>query len=268
MGSPPPSRSPAEPSSPVIGITCVTLAGPHMRGGTHDAVPRDYADCVVHAGGVPVLLPNVPPRAAAALLAGLDGLILAGGWDIDPATYGREPEAKLGLVEQERDRLEVALVRAAYEAGMPIFAICRGVQMLNVARGGTLMQHIPASVANALRHEQKDVAPDALSHHVDIVAGTRLHELARATRARVNSFHHQAVDVVADGFVVSARAPDGVIEGIEDPGQPFCLGVQWHPERAPRDPLSRVLFEHFVQAARRARVEPRAADGVSAPRGW
>ncbi len=251
MGSESPLPSPAEASTPVIGITCVTLAGPHMRGGAHDAVPQQYAECVVAAGGLPLLLPNVPPEAAAAYLSRIDGLILGGGWDVDPFLYGDEPAPDLRQLEQARDRLELALARGAHGEGMPIFGICRGTQLLNVAMGGTLIQHIPDEIDAPIRHEQVDVRPDALSHHVDIEEGTRLHAIAGTTRARVNTFHHQAVDQVAPGLLISARAPDRVIEGIEDPRHPFCLGVQWHPERSPEDVLSRALFAQFVAAAAR-----------------
>jgi putative glutamine amidotransferase len=136
---------------------------------------------------------------------------------------------------------------------MPIFAICRGVQVLNVAFGGTLVQDIPTEVENALKHEQEALRQAALSHTVKLEPATRLFEMAgAAARVRVNSFHHQSVRDVADGFVVNAVAPDGVIEGIEDPNHPFCIGVQWHPERTPDDDLTRSLFQGFVSASQTA----------------
>ena len=238
--------------TPVIGISCSTLVLPEMRGVSRFALSNDYVRCVTEAGGLPLLLPNVQPELAPAYLARLDGLILSGGLDVDPLFYGQEPRPDLGMVDQVRDAFELELCRGVRDQGIPTLAICRGVQILNVAHGGTLLQHIAAQVQGALRHDQDAVRRDAVSHSVDIVPGSRLHEIAGATRTRVNSFHHQAVEEVADGFVVSARALDGCIEGLEAPAHPFCLGLQWHPERRPSDPLTQGLFAALVSTARRA----------------
>jgi putative glutamine amidotransferase len=240
------------PATPVIGISCSTLVLPEMRGVSRFALSNGYVRCVARAGGLPFLLPNVRPEAAPAYLARLDGVVLSGGLDVDPCHYGEEPRPGLGTVDQVRDAFELELCRAAREQGIPTLAICRGIQIMNVAFGGTLLQDIPAQVERPVRHAQQALRRDALSHSVDVVPGTRLHAVAGAERVRVNSFHHQAVDRPAPGLTVSARAPDGCVEGLEDPGHPFLLGVQWHPERRPADPLTRGLFERFVESARQA----------------
>jgi putative glutamine amidotransferase len=144
----------------------------------------------------------------------------------------------------------MALVAEATRRGLPILAICRGVQVLNVARGGTLTQDVPSEVEGGLGHEQHAVRWEDLWHGLTVVEGTRLGGIAGRTTVQVNSFHHQAAERIGEGLVVSARAPDGVIEGLEDPAHPFLVGVQWHPERRPDDPLTVGLFAAFVAAAR------------------
>lgn len=245
--------------TPVIGITCSTLVLTGMRGVPRFALVHHYVDCVIAAGGLPLLLPNVGPTHVEAYLARIDGLVLSGGLDVDPIHYGQEPHPDLGQIDQVRDEFEIEVVRQARAAEIPMLAICRGIQVLNVACGGTLLQHIPAQVEKPLRHEQRAIRQDALSHGLEIEPGTRLHEIAGMSRVRVNTFHHQAPDDVPAPFVVSARAPDGVIEGIEDPTHPYCVGVQWHPERRPGDPLTRALFASFVDAARTQEGPARAA---------
>jgi len=236
--------------TPVIGISCSTLVLPDMRSSPRFALARYYTSCVVEAGGLPLLLPSLDPEAAAAFLTRIDGLVLSGGLDVDPARYGQEPHPRLGLIDAPRDAFELELARGAREQGMPVFAICRGIQVVNVAFGGTLLQHIPHQVTGAVKHDHEGLYDDGLGHSIEIVPGTRLFAAAGAGRVRVNSLHHQAVDEPAPGFSVSARAPDGVIEAMEDAAQPFFVGVQWHPERRPADPLTRALFRDFVAAAR------------------
>jgi putative glutamine amidotransferase len=240
---------------PVIGLTCSTLIVPDMRTVPRFAVVHHYVDCVRAAGGLPVAIPSVEPETADAFLGTVDGLVLTGGLDVDPLHYGQEPDPDLGKVDTQRDEFELALVRAAHARRVPVLGVCRGLQVMNVALGGTLHQHIPTAIERPVRHEQEAVQPDAMSHGIDIEPGTRLHRAAGTTKTRVNTFHHQAADRVADGLVVTARAPDGVIEGLEDPGHPWCVAVQWHPERRPDDPLSRALFSGLVAAARAARAQ-------------
>lgn len=236
---------------PVIGISCSTLVLTGMRGVPRFALSEFYVRCVLDAGGLPLLLPNIGPELAASYLSRIDALLLSGGLDVDPEYYDEEPKPLLGNIDQVRDRYELALARGAHAAGMPLLAICRGVQILNVAFGGNLIQDIPSEVKDPVKHEQNALRQDALSHHVSLVPGTRIHGMAGGMdQIRVNSFHHQSVKDPAEGFEVTARTRDGVVEALEDPQHPFCLGVQWHPERLPENDFTRSIFQHFVEAAR------------------
>jgi putative glutamine amidotransferase len=194
------------------------------------------------AGAIPVVLPPTGTDHIDSLLERLDGLCLSGGPDLDPAAYGApERHAQLGPTEPTLDAFELALTRAALERGLPILAVCRGAQALNVACGGTLHQHIPG-------HRQSESASHT-THAVQISARSRLHRMFRSRSLPVNSFHHQAVDRIGDGLRVVGRAPDGTIEAIEGAG--FLVGVQWHAET-----LSEhlPLFEALVRAAGRTEL--------------
>lgn len=240
---------------PLIGITTSTQVSddPTRLGMRRYALPAYYVARVEEAGGLAVLLPNAPPAEAPGYVERLDGLLLSGGVDVDPHEYGAEPHAELGEVDPARDAFEVAAVRAARTAKKPIFAICRGMQLANVAFGGTLLQDIPSQVTGALRHEQSTTDLEQPSHRVELEPGSTLVRLAGATQVRVNSFHHQAVERMAPGFRPTARARDGVVEGMESVEGPFFQCVQWHPERLVGDVLTRALFQAFVEAARPAR---------------
>jgi putative glutamine amidotransferase len=224
--------------APVIGITrCSKLP--------------DYVASVEQAGGLPrVLDVSESPRR---LVSELDGLLLTGGGDVDPVLYGEDRHPTVSDAEPGRDEFEIDLARRATEADLPVLAICRGCQVLNVAAGGTLVQDIPSAVDSELSH-RVDQPPDAVAHDVAIVPGSHLREalgaaVSDASTVRVNSRHHQSVGRVGSGLVASAAAPDGVIEAIESPGTRFCLGVQWHPENFWRTGEFRPLFEAFVRAA-------------------
>jgi putative glutamine amidotransferase len=238
---------------PWIGLSSWTRA---IRSGVkerpNEAVPRGYVEGVEAAGGVPVLLPNsADPARAPMSLERIDGLLLTGGDDVHPRLFGEPPHRCLDLVDERRDHFEIALVRAARDRGLPVFGICRGVQVMNVALGGDLFQDIPSQVEGAQGHSQRTLIEGAW-HDVDIRPGTRLAGIALGNRAAVNSYHHQACRRVAPGLVVTATAADGIIEGLEEPGEAYFLGVQWHPEvlDGGADPLSRRLFAAFVEAAR------------------
>jgi putative glutamine amidotransferase len=215
---------------------------------------EDYRQSVLHVGGeVRILDPSMTVDAA---LAGVDGLMLTGGDDVAAMRYGETPHATLVEAEPGRDEFELALIAQARERKLPIFAICRGIQVLNVACGGTLVQDIPSEVSGALPHNLEVPAhqPYSLAHEIWIDKDTLLWKLMRerlsdADSCEVNSRHHQAVKRVADGFQVAATAPDGVIEAIEDPAACFCLGVQWHPENFFRTGEFRPLFVGFLEAA-------------------
>jgi putative glutamine amidotransferase len=214
---------------------------------------EDYRQAILHASGEPRVLDWSMPIEEA--LAGIDGLMLTGGDDVAPVRYGEPAHPKTVTAEAGRDAFEIALVTAARGRELPIFAICRGIQVLNVACGGTLVQDIPSQVAGALPHSLPGPPnqPYTLAHEVWVDKDSLLSKLMRERlvdeSVEVNSRHHQAVKQVAKGFRVSATAPDGVIEAIEDPAEKFCLGVQWHPENFFRTGEFRTLFEGFVEAA-------------------
>ncbi len=217
---------------------------------------EDYRQAVLHVGGEPRVLDLSMPIEQA--LAGIDGLLLTGGDDVEPARYGETPHATVKEAEPGRDEFEIGLITAARARQLPIFAICRGVQVLNVACGGTLVQDIPSQVPGALAHSLPvpPHEPYSLAHEIWMEKDSLLSKLMRerladADSCEVNSRHHQAVKIVAPGFTASATAPDGVIEAIEDPAMPFCLGVQWHPENFFRTGEFRPLFEGFLEAAQK-----------------
>ena len=210
---------------------------------------NDYLESVKRAGGEPrVLSPDVPPT-----LDGLDGVLFTGGGDVDPTHYRDDRHPDTNEPDAARDAYELALATLALKAGTPLLAICRGLQVVNVAAGGTLVQHIPAQVNQPLGH-QVDSPSYAIAHEVWVATDTALarvmhEELADGEVLQVNSRHHQAIDKTADGFTISATAPDGVVEAIERPDARFCIAVQWHPENFWRTGEFRSLFEEFVKAA-------------------
>jgi putative glutamine amidotransferase len=214
---------------------------------------EDYRQSILHTGGEVRIID--PSMAVADALAGVDGLLLTGGGDVEPARYGATPHEKLEDVDPARDEFEIGLIAAARTGDLPIFAICRGVQVLNVAAGGTLVQDIPSEVTGALKHSlDAPHPPYELAHEVwvekdSLLAKLMGDRLVGSDTCEVNSRHHQAVKTVGPGYRVSATAPDGVIEAIEDPGARFCVGVQWHPENFWRTGEFRALYEGFLEAA-------------------
>jgi putative glutamine amidotransferase len=240
--------------TPLIGITTsVTVAKVPERA----YVNGTYIRAVQAAGGIPVLLtPHLTPEVQAALWQRLDGLLLTGGGDIEPARFGEARHPTVDDVSPARDALEIGLTQRALADDVPLFAICRGIQVLNVALGGTLVQDIPSEIPGARAHSQQ--APrDEPTHPVKVMGeGTRLGRVLGALELEVNSMHHQAIKRLGDGLTPVAWAPDGVIEAVEMPGdERFVLGVQWHPEElVGRDAAARNLFAAIVDAAtRRAR---------------
>jgi putative glutamine amidotransferase len=237
---------------PMIGITCDLDLGTGREArapgrGVH-VLYDDYVQAVLACGGLPVLLPAVmSEESRAAYAQHLHGLLVPGSpADIDPACYGEEPHARLGPVNPLRTDFELQLVTLALRRELPVFGICGGAQVLNVALGGSLYQDIPSQVAKAYKHS----GFSERAHTVDIVAGTRLAAILGIREMRVNSLHHQAVKVPGRGMVASASARDGVIEAVEISSRPFVVGVQWHPERLfVADEAAQQLFSAFVQAA-------------------
>ena len=214
---------------------------------------HDYEESIRRAGGdVHIVDPSV--ESAMDVVATCDGILLAGGGDVLPTLYGQVAHAAFDPAETGRDAFELELVRLATEADRPLFAICRGIQVLNVARGGTLVQHLPEEIAGGVDHDVREPRV-AIAHEVWVTAGSLLDRLMRETEEDggfpVNSRHHQAPATVGTGLVTTATAPDGVVEAIEDPSRRFFLGVQWHPENFYRTGEFRALFEGFIDAARR-----------------
>ncbi|MEW5762797.1 MAG: gamma-glutamyl-gamma-aminobutyrate hydrolase family protein [Bacillota bacterium] len=231
---------------PVIGITCAQEA---ETGKAY--LNRPYYRAVERAGGLPVLLPPLEPEVGVAGVLGLlEGLLLSGGGDLDPVHFGEEPRPGTGEIAPERDAFELALTRAALAAGLPVFGICRGIQVLNVAAGGSLWQDLGEGGKSLLKHMQ-DAPRWYPTHAVNIAPGSRLGRILGKDRLRVNSLHHQAVREPAAGLRVVARADDGVVEAVEGDGPAFVLGVQFHPECLwEREPLFLNLFAALVEAAR------------------
>ncbi|MDE2581546.1 MAG: gamma-glutamyl-gamma-aminobutyrate hydrolase family protein [Rhodospirillales bacterium] len=210
------------------------------------ALRRNYADAIAGAGGLPVALPH-DAALAAAYLDRIDALVITGGaFDVDPELYGAGTRHATVSLKEDRTAAELALARGALDRGLPVLGICGGEQLLAVALGGTLIQHIPDAIANALEHEQPNPRHQP-GHTVDIIPGTRLAAIVGTATMAVNSAHHQAVAAPGPRAAVNAIAPDGVIEGVEDPAARFCLGLQWHPEFL-IDPGDRRIFDALVAA--------------------
>ena len=242
-------------SAPLI---AVSASSRDWDGAERVRLTVNYVRSLEGAGLVPVIVPPLASPggaadAAAGILAACAGLVLTGGEDVDPARYGASPHLAAGTPHARRDETEMALFAAARARRLPLLAICRGIQLANVALGGTLVQDLPTERPSAIRHDQPDER-GARTHAVEIVAGSRLAGALGATTLRVNSYHHQAVDALGSELVVVARAPDGVIEAVEsaDPAW-WMVAVQWHPEDLTTDaqPWDRGLFASFAKVARR-----------------
>jgi putative glutamine amidotransferase len=236
----------ASETAPVIGITTY---GRDERG--RFTLPSEYVSAVERAGGVPVLIPPVPAHAQR-YLALVDGFVLAGGGDLDPGQYGGNTHETLYNVDAQRDALELELARSIVERRQPTLAICRGLQVVNVALGGTLIEHLPAVVGESVLHRAPPREPTP--HAVRLKPGSRLAAVMGADECAPLSWHHQAVRTLAPGLETVATAPDGTIEAIELTGHPWLLAVQWHPElTAQRDPAQQRLFEALIEAVRQGK---------------
>lgn len=240
--------------APLIGVTTsITVGKPVERAYVNSA----YLAAVQEAGGIPLPIPpQLDARGVEEVFAILDGFLLTGGGDVDPAAFNEPPHPTLYEVAPQRDRLEIALVHSAMEAKKPLLAVCRGIQVLNVALGGTLFQDMGSEPGTEIQHQQEkeDKPRDEPTHPVKVMAGSRLARVLGTTDLLVNSMHHQAVKAPGKGLVPVAFAPDMIVEGVEledpDPKR-FLLGVQWHPEELTRkDPAARRLFSALVEACR------------------
>lgn len=213
-----------------------------------EALDRAYVTAVIRAGALPFVLPVLPPDEVDGVVSTLDAILFTGGGDVDPARYAMVASPEVGGLDPERDAYELALARAAVMRGLPVFGICRGAQVLNVAFGGTLVQHLPD--VTGLEHRAKDQWAEPV-HTVRVLAGSRLAEVVGKDVVGVNSLHHQAVDVLGGGLVASGWADDGTVEAIEGTGSTRLLGVQWHPELLVADTCHTALFDWLVEEAGR-----------------
>ena len=249
-------------SAPRIAVGGVVRA---WDGAERTGVNAAYVRSVLSAGGVPVILsPMLGPSYAARALDGADGLLLTGGEDIHPAWYGADPSPHLYPPSRERDLFELALFASARQRELPILGICRGIQLVNVALGGTLFQDLPSERPGPVLHDP-GASRDARTHEVRLQPGSRAAAALGGPTIMVNSFHHQAIDRLASGLVATGWTEDGLIEAVETgPGAPWLLAVQWHPEemladaRAPERGLFRALVERAEKAEKAERVERRS----------
>ena len=252
---------------PVIGITTQTL---HSIDGIPEGLPHSvvmnqrYYVAATAAGAVPWLIPLLDDdlETLRAIYERLDGILIPGGVDMDPTTFGEAPHPRLGRIDPARDRVEMQLVRWAVEDGKPVLGLCRGLQVINVTLGGTLWQDLEAQVPGTIKHDYFPTygfERDHLAHEVRVESGTRLRKLLELDRIPVNSMHHQGIRTLAPELVASAVAPDGLIEAVESPSSPFLVGVQWHPEVFElTDPHTRHVFRGFIDAS----LQHRAAVGA------
>ena len=236
-------------STPIIGLT--TYKGENKHGYPIAALMYQYINAVQEAGGIPMLIPSWMAETAVKLLVErLDGILLTGGGDIAIECFDGEPHGRVDGVEPDRDTLELALVKAATESGKPFLGICRGFQVVNVALGGTLYTHIQDQLPGAIKHDfDSDSQRQFLAHGVRLEKGSSLAGILSEPGLKVNSLHHQGARDLAPALKPAAYAPDGLVEGLELPGHPFGIAVQWHPEWLMDQPVSRRLFGSFIQAA-------------------
>lgn len=236
---------------PLIGLT--TYTSKNEYGNPVVALATHYLHAVLQAGGMPVLIPNLLAEAEwRELYEHLDGIIFTGGGDIETGIFNGVDHPKVGGVDPARDTLELPLLRATADDGKPFLGICRGLQVVNVALGGTLFTDIADQLPGAAQHDWHEGFPRThLAHPVRVEEGSRLAQLLNDPLPGVNSLHHQGIKNLAPGLTASAYAPDGLVEAVELPGHPFGLAVQWHPEWLVEHESARRLFQAFVNAARK-----------------
>jgi putative glutamine amidotransferase len=243
-------------SRPLIGVTTSEMrVAQNVEPTPQGEPPRKelalglaYLRAVEAAGGLPLVIPPMPSQAIAPLIDRLHGLCLSGGPDLDPALYDAAPDPELGPIEPEADRFELELAREAHGRNLPILAICRGAQLLNVAAGGTLIQHLPDRVDGSLEHRQT-AAAEKVTHLVELASGSLTAGVLGSSEIAVNSFHHQGVERLGRGLLAVAWSSDGVVEAIEAPARDFVVGVQWHAECLTERPEQMKLFSSFVEAS-------------------
>jgi putative glutamine amidotransferase len=236
---------------PLIGVTTSRIE--NKMGHDSHGIAEKYVQALSAAGGAPVLIPlGLPEAQLDRIFSVLDGILFTGGGDIHPRFFGEPLNEQVNMIDEDRDRVELALFQHARQENLPFFGICRGLQLVNVGMGGTLYTDIVAQNAQADRHAfYPDIPRDLLAHPVKISPGSRLHAILGVDQVQVNSLHHQGVSQPASGLQVTAVAPDGIVEALELPENPFGLLVQWHPEWLQAHAPMRTLFKAFVQACQR-----------------
>ena len=236
---------------PIIGLTTEVVGGDHLE------LRSTFIYSISKLGGIPLLLPKVEKEdVIMGQLEHIDALFLTGGSDIDPSTYDENPHPKLEKVEAGRDKYELELIHLAMEKNIPILGVCRGSQLLNSVAGGTMYQDLDSEYDDTLIQHRQPSARDFLNHKIEVMEGTKLHDIVGTTEMSVNSFHHQANHEIGPSFEVSAVAPDGVIEAIESKEHDFVMGLQFHPEDAFEfDESSRKIMEAFINAAKNGRAD-------------
>jgi putative glutamine amidotransferase len=237
-------------SKPIIGIT--SGLAQNKSGATICQVGQAYINAISRAGGLPVIIPiGIGEQGAIDLVDTLDGILFTGGGDIDPVHFNGEPHPRVYGIEPERDRLEFTLLKAVLDRHIPFLAICRGIQVLNVAFSGTLHTHIQDQLPEAMKHDWFPGYPrDKIAHSVSLTCGSILNNIFDEDDIQVNSLHHQGIDKVGNGLEAIAFAPDGLVEGLVVNGEKFALGVQWHPECLPDDAGTQNLFKKFVDSCK------------------
>jgi putative glutamine amidotransferase len=226
---------------PIIGIS--SSLNEHVL-----SVPIDYIQAITKFGGVPIILPNLQEDAIESIVQLLDGLLLTGGGDIDPTLFNEEPHQNLGTITPERDEFEIAIIQEMMKLNKPIFGICRGLQILNIAIGGDMYQDIYTQSQNKLLQHTQLAPRSHTSHFVHVIEGSKLSDIVQVEKFKVNSFHHQAVRKIPADFKTSAIASDGIIEAFESMNHKFVMGLQWHPEclLSKNDLASTAIFEAFI----------------------
>lgn len=239
--------------APLIGVTTSKIFHPISKL-PWTALSKAYSRAVIQAGGIPVLLPNnLPIEHISGFLSRVDGVVFSGGGDIEPARFGGKMHMKVKNINPKRDEIEIQLATKVIETGKPFLGICRGLQVVNVAMGGSLYTHIPDQVETSISHANPvpKYSPDHLAHEVEIQAGSLLGKIVGEAKVMVNSRHHQASKDLGKGLKTTALAHDGIIEAVEVSGHPFGLAVQWHPESLPEDGVSQVIFRALVDSVKR-----------------
>ena len=235
-------------SEPLIGITSGyrTIELKYL----HSCLSRKYTQAIIHAGGIPLILPaNLPTSQLNSLLPKLDGVLFSGGDDVNPRLYGEDQFPETKKVLDERDEIESVLLKSCIEKDLPVFGICRGLQIINVVLGGSLYQHIQTQFAGSIQHDRHDDIREKRHHSITVTPGSLLARLTGLSSIQLNTLHHQGIRDLAKELDIGAKcSEDGLIEAVEKPDQHFFLAVQWHPEELTEYPEQHSLFEGFVKA--------------------